>query len=295
MSWISVWGLAARPRTLPASAAPVLVGTALAISDGTWQPGALVFCLVFALLLQIGTNYANDYYDFIKGADFGGRLGPARATAEGFVRPLAMRRAAFIAFCGAFLCGLPLVAYGGWLLLPIGVACILSGLAYTAGPWPLAYTGLGDVFVFLFFGVVAVTVTYYVHTGVFAAAAFTVSLPVGALITNILVVNNLRDRRTDELAGKNTLAVRFGESFSLAEYVGLLVLAFGAVAVLGVTRPGWVVMLPLVLLPWAILLLRRFLSADSGPEYNAVLSETALFALAFSLSLSMGLLLSALA
>ncbi len=292
MSWISVWGLAARPRTLPAAAAPVLVGTALAVSDGVWQSGAFLFCLVFALLVQIGTNYANDYFDFIKGADFAGRLGPARATAEGFVRPNVMRRAAFTAFGLAFLAGLPLIAFGGWWLLPIGVICILCGLAYTAGPWPLAYTGLGDVFVFVFFGVVAVTVTYYVHTGVVTGAAFTVSIPVGALITNVLVVNNLRDRRTDGLAGKKTLAVRFGESFSLAEYIGLLVLAFGAVAVLGATRPGWVVLLPLTLIPWAILLLRRFLSADSGPDYNAVLSETAIFALAFSLSLSLALLLS---
>ncbi len=290
MSSIAVWGLAARPRTLPAAAAPVMVGTAVAISEGAWEPGAFLFCLVFALLIQVGTNYANDYYDFIKGADSAGRQGPARATAKGFVRPPAMRRAALLTFALAFAAGFPLVIYGGWWLVPIGLACILAGLAYTAGPWPLAYNGLGDVFVFCFFGIVGVTVTDYVHSGAFSGAAFTASLAVGAVITAILVVNNQRDRRDDALAGKKTLAVRFGPGFSIAEYVGLLVLAFGAPVVLAVVHTGPLALLPWILLPWAVHLVRRLVHADAGHEYNTLLGRTALFGLGFSFLLALGIL-----
>ncbi len=292
MSGFSVWGLAARPKTLPAAVAPVLVGTALAIDTGVWEPAATLFCVVFAGLVQIGTNYANDYYDFVNGADTPDRSGPARATAAGFIRPLAMRRAAFLVFGLAFLAGMPLVLYGGWWLVPIGLVCLAAGLAYTAGPWPLAYHGLGDVFVFLFFGVVAVTVTFFVHTGMVTIGVFTASLPVGALITNILVVNNQRDRRSDSLAGKKTLAARFGESFSLGEYFGLQALAFGAPVVLWLTDGGAFVLLPLVLIPWAAYLFREFAKAESGAAYNSVLSGTACLALAFSALFAAGILLA---
>ena len=291
MSGLSVWGLAARPKTLPAALAPVVLGTALAASEGLWEPAAALFCLVFAVLVQIGTNYTNDYYDFVRGADTPDRDGPTRATAAGFIRPLAMRRAAFLVFGMAFLAGMPLVLYGGWWLVPIGLACIVSGISYTAGPWPLAYKGMGDFFVFVFFGIVAVTVTYYVQTGAFSIRAFTASLPIGALITNILVVNNQRDRRSDALAGKKTLAARFGETFSIAEYLGMLILAFGSPVVLRVSGEGASVLLPLILLPWAALLFRRFWRAESGGEYNSVLAGTALLGLAFSAMFAAGVLI----
>ncbi|HSH93539.1 MAG TPA: 1,4-dihydroxy-2-naphthoate polyprenyltransferase, partial [Roseimicrobium sp.] len=208
-AWV-IWAEAARPRTLPAAVAPVLVASALAMRDDLFNAQAALSCLVFALLIQIGTNFANDYYDFIKGADTAERVGPRRAVAAGLVAPAAMKRAMIGVFAVAFLAGLSLLGFGGWPLLLIGVASILCGIAYTGGPYPLGYNGLGDVFVFVFFGLVAVGATYFVQTGLVTGEVLLLGSGIGALATNILVVNNYRDVETDAKAGKRTLAVRFG-------------------------------------------------------------------------------------
>lgn len=208
-----VWLEATRPKTLPAAVAPVLVGSALAWRAGAFKPGAAAACLGFALLVQIGTNFANDYYDARKGADTAERVGPRRAVASGLVKPETMLVAMWAVFAAAFCVGLTLLAYGGWPLLVVGVASILCGVAYTGGPYPLAYHGLGDVFVFFFFGLVAVGATEFVQSGALSAAALVGGAGVGALATNILVANNYRDVETDAKANKRTLLVRWGRGY----------------------------------------------------------------------------------
>ncbi len=205
-----IWLAAARPKTLPAAVAPVLVGSALAWRDGAFIGLAALSCLIFALLIQVGTNFANDYYDFVQGADTAERVGPKRAVAAGWVGPPVMKRAMIAVFAVAFVAGLSLLPYGGWPLLVVGVASIVCGVAYTGGPFPLGYHGLGDLFVFLFFGLVAVCTTYFVQAGTVSAAAGLTATGVGLLAANILVVNNYRDVETDAKAGKRTLVVRWG-------------------------------------------------------------------------------------
>jgi 1,4-dihydroxy-2-naphthoate octaprenyltransferase len=213
-----VWLEATRPRTLPAAVVPVLVGTALAWRAGEAKSGAAAACLGFALLVQIGTNFANDYYDFVKGADTAERVGPRRAVASGLIQPATMRVAMIAVFAAAFVLGLTLLAYGGWPLLVIGVASIACGVAYTGGPYPLAYHGLGDVFVFLFFGLVATATTAFVQTREVTAAALVAGAAVGALATNILVANNYRDVETDARAGKRTLLVLWGRGYGRTQF-----------------------------------------------------------------------------
>lgn len=215
---LSIWIEATRPRTLPAAVAPVIVGTALAWRDGEAKWGAAAVCLGFALLIQIGTNFANDYYDYKKGADTAERVGPRRAVASGLIKPEAMRVAMIAVFVAAFALGLTLLAYGGWPLLMIGVASIACGVAYTGGPYPLAYHGLGDVFVFVFFGLVATGATAFVQTGRITAASLVAGAAAGALATNILVANNYRDVETDAKAGKRTLLVRWGRGYGRAQF-----------------------------------------------------------------------------
>ena len=227
---VAHWIEAYRPRTLPAAIAPVLVASALAERDGKFGLIAASLCLSFALLIQIGTNLANDYFDFKKGADTAERVGPRRAVAAGLIAPEVMKRAMIGVFVAAFFVGLGLLPFGGWPLLFIGLASIFCGIIYTGGPYPLAYHGWGDVFVFLFFGLVAVGATYYVQAGEVSTHAWWMGALVGALSTNILVVNNYRDIETDRKANKCTLAVRFGRAFSQWQFVtahvlGLLVLA----------------------------------------------------------------------
>src|SRR5258708_10001677 len=209
-SSFQIWLGASRPRTLPAAVAPVLVGSALAWRAGQFHPAAAALCLGFALFVQIGTNVANDYYDFIKGDDTAERVGPRRAVAAGLVSPATMRTAMILVFALAFAFGLGLLAWRGWELLVIGIASIASGIAYTGGPYPLAYHGWGDVFVFIFFGLVAVGTTAYVQTGVVGPEALLAGSAIGLLSVNILLVNNYRDVETDAKAGKRTLIVRFG-------------------------------------------------------------------------------------
>ena len=226
----ALWAEAARPRTLPAAVAPVMVASALALKDGVFSGTAAGFCLGFAVLIQIGTNFANDYYDFIKGADNLDRVGPRRAVAAGLIAPEIMKRAMILVFGVAFITGLGLLPFGGWPMLVIGVASIFCGFIYTGGPYPLAYHGWGDLFVFVFFGLVAVCATYFVQAGTITANAWRLGAGVGVLSTNILVVNNYRDIETDRAANKRTLAVRFGRTFAEVQFaaahvVWLLVVA----------------------------------------------------------------------
>jgi 1,4-dihydroxy-2-naphthoate octaprenyltransferase len=283
------WLMAARPQTLPAAAAPVLVGTGLAVHDGVFAPLPALFALVGAALIQVATNFANDYYDAVQGADTEDREGFTRVTASGLISAPEVKRAMYLTFLASVVVGAYLVAVGGLPILVIGLLSIASGIAYTGGPYPLGYHGLGDVFVFVFFGVVAVVGTYYVQAaatlagtfplgipqGTVTTAAVGASLPVAALATNILVVNNLRDRREDARTGKRTLVVRFGPRFARAEYVGLFALAY-AVPLALFARPGFglPVLLPLLSLPLAALVTRTVLTEESGAALNPALEQT---------------------
>lgn len=288
-----VWLLAARPRTLPAAVVPVAVGTALAVRAGQAQVIPALLCGAFALLVQVGTNFANDYFDFIKGADTAARVGPIRVVAAGLVSLRAMRWAIAATFLLAFLVGLNLVFYGGWWLVAVGLASIVFGLGYTAGPYPLAYHSLGDLFVFLFFGLVAVSFTFYVQAGFFVHEVWLAGAAIGGLATNILVVNNLRDRKTDAGAGKHTLVVRFGRRAALFQYAGGLALA-GAVPAALVWWAGYgaPVLLPLFLAPFGCRLQLCLIRATSGADFNSLLARTGAFLLAYGAAFAGGLLLA---
>jgi 1,4-dihydroxy-2-naphthoate octaprenyltransferase len=286
---LAAWVMAARPKTLTAAFAPVAVGTAAAFSDGRgrWLPA--LAALVGALLIQVGTNLTNDYYDFKKGADTAERLGPRRVTQSGLIAPGTVLAAALGTFGLALLVGLYLVWVGGWPVVAIGVASLLSGYAYTGGPFPLGYNGLGDVFVFLFFGLVAVTGTYYVQAGGVSAEAWAAAVSMGASGTALLVVNNLRDAPTDVKAGKRTLVVRLGARAGKAEYVGLLLLSLlTPVAMWAAGLSGPAVLLSLLSAPLGVPPLRKVLGV-TGAALNPALGETARFQLAFSLLLAAGL------
>jgi 1,4-dihydroxy-2-naphthoate octaprenyltransferase len=288
-----VWLSACRPRTLPAAVAPVLVGTTLAWSDGAWVPPAAAACLAFALLIQVGTNFANDYYDYVKGADTAERIGPRRAVASGWVSARTMKLAMLAVFAAAFLVGLSLLPYGGWPLLVIGVSSILCGIAYTGGPYPLGYNGLGDVFVFVFFGLVAVGATYFVQAGEVGAAALAAGTALGALAANILVVNNYRDVETDTKAGKRTLVVRFGRGFARGQFAGSLAVAFLAPFFLwlGEDYAPWV-LLPVLLVPVGLAQSRRLATAGSAAELIRLLGDTGKLLAAYALLLSIGIAVS---
>jgi 1,4-dihydroxy-2-naphthoate octaprenyltransferase len=221
-----------RPRTLPAAVAPVIVGSALAWRARAFDAAAAAFCLAFALLVQIGANFANDYYDFARGADTGERIGPRRAVAAGLVAPATMYRAMWLAFAMAFAVGLALILWGGWWLMAVGVASMVSAIAYTGGPYPLGYHGLGDVFVFVFFGLVAVCTTFFLQAGRVSTDAVLAAVAVGALATNILLVNNLRDVEADARAGKRTLVVRWGKLFARRQFGAALLVACGVLVAL---------------------------------------------------------------
>ena len=221
-----IWLMAARPRTLPAAVAPVLVGTALAATEGTFKILTFLAALIGALFIQVGTNLSNDYSDARRGADTEDRLGPVRVTAGGLVPPRQVLRATYMAFGVAVLAGVYLIATAGWELLLVGAASILAGVLYTGGPRPYGYEGLGEVFVFLFFGVVAVAGSYFAQVERLEWEALVLAVPVGLLASAILVVNNVRDLETDRRAGKRTLAVRLGRERARALFVAMVVLAF---------------------------------------------------------------------
>ncbi|HUQ06480.1 MAG TPA: 1,4-dihydroxy-2-naphthoate polyprenyltransferase [Kofleriaceae bacterium] len=288
---ITDWIAAARPRTLTAAIAPVAIGTACAHAAGGIAWGPATAALVGAGLIQIGTNFANDVFDAEKGADTAERKGPVRAVATGLISAAAMRLAMIVTFALAVAVGVYLVSVGGWPIVAIGLASVAAGVAYTGGPWPLGYHGLGDVFVMVFFGQVAVCGTVYVQLGDVPALAWWLSLPVGAVATAILVVNNLRDRETDAKVGKRTLAVRFGRRFALVEYGGLLAIAHAvpvALALGAVQGAGAWCVLGALTAPWAVVLMRQLMRAVPGPEMNELLGATAKLLLVQSVLMAIG-------
>ena len=285
--------MASRPPTLAAAFVPVAVGAGAAHALGGFHPGASFAALLGALWIQIGTNFANDVFDYEKGADTGERLGPTRAVQAGLLDAAQMRRGMWIAFALAALFGLYLAWRAGWPVAAIGAASIVSGIAYTGGPYPLGYHGLGDVFVFVFFGFVAVAGTVFVNLDAAPPElAWWAAVPVGALATNILVVNNVRDRETDAEAGKRTLAVRFGRRAAVAQYVVLAVLAYAVPGVL-VLRDlaGIAVLLPLVTIPRAVLVVAQLVRREGRP-LNETLVGTARLLVLFGVLFAAGLALS---
>lgn len=284
MSLIRAWFLAIRPKTLPAAMVPVAVGGALAYRQEAFSLVPWSVCLVFGLMIQIGTNFANDYYDALKGADGPRRIGPKRAVASGWISPGAMRAGTVVVFAAAFSVGCLLLPYGGpWLLL-VGVLSVLCGIAYTGGPYPLGYNGLGDLFVFLFFGWVATVVTFFVQAGPFWQSGepggwiwpFIAGMVPGALATNLLVVNNVRDAPLDKEAGKRTVVVRFGLNFGLSQYGIMLLVAFGAPLLFAWRSGAWVGILPLLALPLALSSWRKLSQATGRADFESVLVRTAL-------------------
>ncbi|HUS17087.1 MAG TPA: 1,4-dihydroxy-2-naphthoate polyprenyltransferase [Chloroflexia bacterium] len=292
MSPARIWLLAARPATLPAAIVPVLVGTALAAAEGTFRPAPFLAALVASLLIQVGTNLANDLFDFQKGADTAERLGPTRVTQSGLVTPATVRNAMVATFTAAALIGVYLIAVGGWPILVVGVLSIISAVAYTGGPWPLGYHGLGEVFVFLFFGVVAVAGSYYLQAGTVSAVALAASIPVGLLCTAIIIVNNVRDIDTDRRAGKRTLAVRIGRTATRALYTACVAVSYAVpVAFWLAGVRGLVALLPLISIPLAVPLVRTVWTATSGPPLNGVLKGTGRLHLVFGLLFAVSLLI----
>jgi 1,4-dihydroxy-2-naphthoate octaprenyltransferase len=292
-SGLRIWLMAARIRTLPAAVAPVLVGTALAIERGIFRPGPFAAALLGSILIQIGTNLANDYSDARRGADAEDRVGPVRVTAGGLVPPRQVLIATYVTFGLAVACGLYLVFASGIELLIVGVASIAAGVLYTGGPKPYGYEGLGEVFVFLFFGIVAVTGSTFAQLEAWPWQAFVLAVPVGLLAAAILVVNNVRDMDSDRRAGKRTLAVRLGRERARAIYAAMVYGAYVVAPlpwVLGALSP-WLA-LPWLTLPLAVKLVRTVREHADGPTLNEMLAQTGMLQLAFCLLLGAGLLAS---
>jgi 1,4-dihydroxy-2-naphthoate polyprenyltransferase len=292
-SGIRIWLMAARIRTLPAAIAPVLVGTALAGWQHIFHPLRFVAALVGAIFIQVGTNLSNDYSDARRGADAEDRLGPVRVTAGGLVPPRQVLIATYVSFGVAVLAGVYLVVVAGWQLLLVGGASILAGVLYTGGPKPYGYEGLGELFVFLFFGIVAVAGSYFVQVKHLDWKAFALAVPVGLLASAILVVNNFRDIDSDRRAGKRTLAVRLGRDKTRTMFAVIVYVAFLLAPVTWVFGP----MKPWLLLPWLTLplaaqIVREVRNRTDGPSLNQALAHTGMLQLAFCTLLSAGLLLS---
>lgn len=288
--------MAARPRTLPAAIAPVLVGTA-AVVERTGElprPWAAVAALIGSVFIQVGTNLVNDYSDAKRGADTVDRLGPVRVTAAGLVAPRSVLVATWVAFAIAVTAGIYLAFIAGPEILAVGAVSILAGVLYTAGPRPYGYAGLGELFVFVFFGLVAVNGSYYVQLEELAWLPLGLSASVGALSTAILVVNNVRDIDTDRRAGKNTLAVRLGRERARRLFLALLALAFAALPLTLAAEGGpWWALLGLIPAPLALHAARPVLTRTDGPSLNGALARTGALLGAFSLLVSAGLLLAA--
>lgn len=288
---LQTWLLAIRPKTLPAALAPVIVGTAVAIKEDDFAPLTAFVCVVVALLLQIAANLANDVFDFHRGADTAERLGPVRVTQRGLIAPERVLLATWVVVGAAALAGLYLVWRGGWPIALLGMLSILAALAYTGGPWPLGYLGLGEVFVFLFFGMVGVAGTAYVQTRELTAQAVVAAIPIGCLAAAILVVNNLRDIASDRVAGKRTLAVRLGRRGTELEYAMLLIVAYLTLAVgggVGLLSGWW--WLAGLSLPLAVTVTRRVMRT-SGAALNPLLAATARLELLVALLVAGGMVL----
>ena len=283
------WLMASRPRTLPASVAPVIVGTALAIQAGAFEPAAALVSLLCALLIQIGSNFANDLGDFRRGTDERGRVGPTRVTTAGLLTPEQVKTGMIVVFGLAALGGLYLIILGGWPILVVGVLSIVAAIAYTAGPLPFGYYGLGDLGTFVFFGLVAVTGTYYVQAHTVTPAVWLGAAAMGCLVTAILVVNNVRDADTDRQAGKRTLAVLLGRRGARTEYALLLAVAYAVPPILwlGLRMTPWV-MLTWLTLPLAVRLARAVFTI-LGPALNKTLAGTAQLTVLYAIALAVGL------
>lgn len=289
---LTPWLLASRPKTLPAALSPVIIGTALAFGDGRGHWPSALLAALGALLLQIGANYANDYYDFISGADDHKRLGPTRATAAGMVSPAAMKRAFILVFAFAAGAGIYLIFRGGWPVIAIGITAIISAVLYTGGPFPLGYNGLGDIFVFLFFGLVAVGGTYYVQAQQINDMAIIAGIAPGLFSVAILTVNNLRDVHNDKSSGKKTLVVLLGEKFGRLQYLISVLLAclapFFLIYLTGAHRWAAAASLAIIL---TIPVLRTIYREPPSVIYNKALAQTGKALFIFSLLFSLGWLL----
>ena len=289
---LRIWIMAARPRTLPAAVAPVLVGTALAGSEDRFRPLAFAAALIGSVFIQIGTNLSNDYSDARRGADTEERLGPVRVTAGGLVPPRKVLVATWLAFGIAVAAGIYLIAIAGWVLLVVGLASIAAGVLYTGGPRPYGYEGLGELFVFGFFGIVAVVGSYYVQVEHLRGLAFTLAVPVGLLAAAILMVNNIRDIDTDRRAGKRTLAVRLGRRRARRVFAAMIYIPFLWTSVVAIASGK-----PELLLMWLSFLLapslvRTVATRTDGPSLNRCLAQAGRLLAAFSVLVSAGLLLS---
>jgi len=293
LSSLQIWLIAARPRTLPAAVAPVLVGTSLAWTVGPLDWIAFVAASLGALFIQVGTNLSNDYSDARRGADTEERLGPVRVTAGGLVPPKQVLFATYASFGMAVLCGIYLIIIAGPVLLLIGAASILAGVLYTGGPRPYGYEGFGELFVFTFFGIVAVTGSYYVQRQALEWEAFVLAIPVGLLASAILVVNNVRDLETDRRANKQTLAVRIGRANTRRLFAVMVALAYPTAllpTMLG-SFNAWP-LLVLLTIPIAVALVRTVASHTDGPTLNASLAKAGILELSFCVLLTAGLLLN---
>lgn len=287
-----IWWLAIRPKTLPAAASGVIMGSALAWADGSFQILPALAALFVALLLQIGSNVANDVYDFERGADTSARQGPLRVTQAGLLTPAQVKHGMWVIFLFAAVFGLYLAYLRGWIIILIGLAAIISAIAYTGGPFPLGYYGLGDLFVFIFFGIVAVAGTYFVQVGSVNTAAWGMSVPVGLIITAILVVNNLRDLENDRKAGKYTMAVRLGAQGTKTEYLLCMSAAYLILPVLiGLKLIPMFSMLAWVSLPFA-LKTWKVVNSQQGHALNAALAGTGQTAFLYSLLFWIGIVFS---
>ena len=288
-----LWLSASRPKTLAAAVVPVMVGASIAWYDQLFRFDTTAVALFCAFAIQIGTNFANDYFDFVKGADTDERLGFERATASGLIKPETMKFATIVTMFTAFLAGLYLVWIGGWIVLAIGLASLLFGILYTGGPYPLGYNGLGDIFVFIFFGFVAVMGTYYVNALEWSALSAWASIPVGALCVNILVVNNLRDVDQDRIANKRTLGVLFGEQALRTEYISMLAISYLPLAVIYFLYPvSYWIFLPLLSLPEAYRLNHLIWNNKDKRTLNETLGQTARLMFFFGLLFSAGFIIS---
>jgi 1,4-dihydroxy-2-naphthoate octaprenyltransferase len=293
---MNIWVMAARPRTLPAAIAPVLVGTAAAIEEVGELPrvGGFIAALIGSVFIQIGTNLANDYSDARRGADTADRLGPVRVTSAGLVTPRRVLTATWVAFAIAVACGVYLAVLAGPIILVVGVLSIAAGVLYTGGPRPYGYAGLGELFVFLFFGLVAVNGSYYVQLERLDLLPLGLSVAIGAMATAILVVNNVRDIETDRRAGKNTLAVRLGRERTRRLYVALLAVAYLVLPLTLLADGGpWWALLGLLSVPLARRAAEPVLTRTDGPSLNGALAATGALLAAFSLLVTAGLVIAA--
>lgn len=288
----NAWMLAIRPRTLPAAAAGVLMGAAMAWRDGYLRLDTVVVCLLTALLLQIGSNLANDVFDFERGTDTAERLGPTRVTQAGILTPKQVKTGMVVVFGLSAILGLYLAWLGGWVIIIMGVAAIVSAIAYTGGPFPIGYHGLGDIFVFIFFGLASVAGTYYIQAGTVTPAVWWMTIPPGLIITAILVVNNLRDIDNDRKGHKYTMAVKLGERGTKIQYIICMAVAYLVLiptALVGLI-PWWTLLawlsLPIAYQATSVVLTQK------GRPLNMALAKTGQTALVFSLLFWAGLMLS---